>query len=74
MLARAMHWLARKVLFGFVASLAQALEESVTVLVVLEDGLTPISAVHHVVNGTRILDSQFTRHWLESGKKGDVCQ
>jgi hypothetical protein len=38
---------------GFLASLLQGLQEPQPVLVIVEDGLTAISTVHDVINGSR---------------------
>jgi hypothetical protein len=41
---------------------SKGLDKTLTILVVLENGFTPVTPVHDVVDGTRILDSQLARH------------
>lgn len=45
----------------FHACLAQCLDETLSVHFILEDGFTPVTATHHMVNRPRILDSQLAR-------------
>jgi hypothetical protein len=47
---------------GLATRLAQGLDKSLAVRVILEDQLTPISTVHDVVNGPRVLNTKFARH------------
>ena len=41
---------------------AQGHQESPPVLVILEDGFTPVAAIQHMVNRARILHSQLSSH------------
>ena len=43
----------------FLASLAQGLEKSTTVVIILKDGLAAVAPIHDVVDGTGLLNSQF---------------
>jgi hypothetical protein len=47
---------------GFLIGLAQGFQEQPTVGVIHENSLTPIAAIHDVVNRARILNSEFARH------------
>jgi hypothetical protein len=47
---------------GLPTGLGKGLDKTLTILVVLEDGFTPVTPVHDVVDGPRILDSQLARH------------
>ena len=47
---------------GLHADLAQRGQETLVVGVIPEDWLTAVAAIHHVIKGSRILDSQFARH------------
>ncbi len=44
------------------ASLTEAVKESLAVLVIGEDGLAAIAAVHDVIDGTRIFQAQLACH------------
>jgi len=47
---------------GFLTALAQGLQKTEAILVILKDGIAPISSIHDMVNGTGILDPQLARH------------
>ena len=47
---------------GLGAHLAQGLGEALPIPLVLEDRLAPVTAIHDVVDRSRILDSQFAGH------------
>jgi hypothetical protein len=47
---------------GFLAGIAQRSEEGLTIFVIKEDRLTPISTAHQVVDGSRKLNAQRSRH------------
>jgi len=44
------------------ASLTEAVKESLALRVIGEDGLAAVSAVHPVIDGTRICQSQLASH------------
>jgi hypothetical protein len=47
---------------GLRTGLAQGQQKMLTVLVILEDALTPVASVHHVINRATILHSQLSTH------------
>jgi hypothetical protein len=49
--------------FGFAASLAQSRQKPLAVSVILKDILAPITAIHDVVDRSRVLQSQLAGHW-----------
>src|SRR5208282_6646879 len=49
-------------LAGFFTRLVQRLYKRPEVLLLLEDGVTPIPSAHDVVNSPGILNAQFSRH------------
>ena len=51
---------------GLLAGLRQGLEKILPVHVIQKNVLTPVAAAHHMVNGARILNSQFSRHGSHS--------
>ena len=44
------------------------------VYAVPENGFAPVPAIHEVVDGPWILNSQFARHGTEDGINGPLCQ
>jgi hypothetical protein len=48
--------------FGFAASLAQSRQKPLAVSVILKDILAPITAIHDVVDRSRVLQSQLAGH------------
>ncbi len=53
---------------GFFAGFAQCVEEGAAILVVLEDGFAPVTAIHEVIHGTRKLNTQRAGHGARSPK------
>ncbi len=49
------------------ASLPQRLDETTAIRVILEDQLTPVTAIHDVIDRARILDSQLAGHARSAG-------
>ena len=47
---------------GLLTGLTQGLQEQLAVFVIVKDRLAPVPTIHHVVNGTGILHSQFSGH------------
>lgn len=47
---------------GLAASLAKGFQPQLAILVILEDGLAAVAAVHHVVKCARIFNSEFAGH------------
>ena len=47
---------------GLFTRLAEGFEEALPVLVVEEDGFPAVAAVHDVVDGAGVLDSEFAGH------------
>jgi len=47
---------------GLGARLAQRLDETLPILVIVEDRFAPVAAIHDVVDRSGILDSQLARH------------
>jgi len=47
---------------GLGAGFAESFEKDFAVLVILKDGFATVAAVHDVIDGTRILDAQFSGH------------
>ena len=47
---------------GFLASLPEGLQKQLAVFVGAEDRLAMVAAVHDVINGPRILDSELSSH------------
>jgi hypothetical protein len=47
---------------GLAAWLVQRLQKTPPIQIVTKDWLTPVAAIHHMVNGTGVFDTQFTRH------------
>ncbi len=47
---------------GLLTRFSQSLEEVLPVNVIQEDILPPVSSAHHMVNGTRVLNTDFARH------------
>ena len=53
---------------GLLAGFAQGLEKA-AVRIVLENPFAAVPAVHQVVNGARVLDSQLARHGKEDSRQ-----
>jgi len=51
---------------GLDAAFDPGFQKTLPIPVVLEDGLASVATVHHVINGSRVLDSQLARHGVES--------
>ena len=47
---------------GIFAGLTERIEKTATILIVVEDGFAPVPAIHQMVNGSRKLDAQRSRH------------
>jgi hypothetical protein len=47
---------------GLPTRLPERFHETQAILVILEDGLTAVAAIHHMVEGARILEAKFTSH------------
>ena len=59
---------------GLGASLPQRRKEKFPVLIILEDGFPPVSAIHHVIYRAGILDSQLARHAPHPHPAKQICQ
>src|SRR6266446_2882246 len=60
---------------GFRASLSEGFQEQSSVVVVLENGFPAITAVHHMVNRSRVLHSELSSHTLgRVWRTGKGCQ
>jgi len=59
---------------GLFASLAQSFQESVAVLVVSENRLAAIAAIHDVVHCPGILDAQLASHGPHCAQDKLICQ
>lgn len=59
---------------GAPARLAQSLQEYLTVAIITEDLILTITTTHHMLDGTRILDSRLPGHALQSIKTQNTCQ
>ena len=49
------------------ASLAQRVDEALAIRIIHEDQFAPVTAIHHVINGVSLLDSQL------AGQDGGVA-
>ena len=47
---------------GFFAGLTEGIEKTAAILIVVEDGFPAIPAIHQMVDGSRELDAQRSRH------------
>jgi hypothetical protein len=47
---------------GLLTDLSQRLQQSLPVLVVLEDGLPPVASIHHMIDCPRILNAHLSSH------------
>ena len=59
---------------GLLTSLGQRLEEIVTIHIVEVDVFPAVAPAHHMVDGTGILDSRFSRHTVISARLADGCK
>ena len=48
--------------FSFDTSLGQSFKEAFPIRVILEDGFTAVTTIHHMVNRARILNSELAGH------------
>ena len=51
---------------GFFAGFTEGIEEAVAILVVVEDGFTPVPTIHQVIDGSGKLNAQRSRHELRT--------
>jgi hypothetical protein len=58
----------------FPTGLAQGVEETLPILVILEDGFPPVPAIHHVINRSGIFHSELPRHARKPNRQGIMCQ
>ncbi len=59
---------------GLFTGLPERFQEQLTILVGAEDRLAVVAAIHDVIDGTRILDSEFSGHVRHSRVARGCCQ
>jgi hypothetical protein len=59
---------------GLLASRAQGGQKSRPILVIVENALGLVPAIHDVMHGARILDAQFSWHGQRGSNRRPECQ
>jgi hypothetical protein len=52
----------------------QNLEKQLSICIVSNNGFSPVASAQHMIEGARILNSQWSSHEPEPDRNGELCQ